>query len=62
MLIDVAVAGERNVIKTEAEKFLKCKDLTAETQRMWKLNKKGVNEKRMALIGSWLLETKLIHN
>jgi hypothetical protein len=35
MLIDVAIPGDRNVIKTEAEKILKYKDLTIEIQRMW---------------------------
>ena len=35
MLIDVAISGDRNVIKKEAEKILKYKDLTIETQRMW---------------------------
>ena len=30
MLIDVAISGERNVIKKEAEKILKYKDLTIE--------------------------------
>jgi hypothetical protein len=39
MLIDVASSGDRNVIKKEAEKILKYKDLTIETQRMW--NVKG---------------------
>jgi hypothetical protein len=34
MLIDVAIPGDRNVIKKEAEKILKYKDLTIETQRM----------------------------
>ena len=33
MLIDVAVSGDRNVIKKEAEKILKYKDLTIEIQR-----------------------------
>jgi len=28
MLIDVAISGDRNVIKKEAEKILECKDLT----------------------------------
>ena len=28
ILIDVAISGDRNVIKKEAEKILKCKDLT----------------------------------
>jgi hypothetical protein len=35
MLIDVAISGDRNVIKKEAEKILKYKDLTIEMQRMW---------------------------
>jgi hypothetical protein len=35
MLIDVAISGDRNVIKKEAERILKYKDLTTEIQRMW---------------------------
>ena len=35
MLIDVAISGEGNVIKKEAEKILKYKDLTIEIKRMW---------------------------
>ena len=35
MLIDVAIPGDRNVIRKEAEKILKYKDLTIEIQRMW---------------------------
>ena len=35
MLIDVAISGDRNVIKKEAEKILKYRDLTIEIQRMW---------------------------
>ena len=35
MLIDVAISGDRNVIKKEAEKILKYRDLTTEIQRMW---------------------------
>jgi hypothetical protein len=35
MLLDVASLGERNVIKKEAEKIIKYKDLTIEIQRMW---------------------------
>jgi hypothetical protein len=34
MLIDVAISGDRNVIKKEAEKISKYKDLTIEIQRM----------------------------
>jgi hypothetical protein len=35
ILIDFAISGKRNVIKNEAEKILKYKDLTIEIQRMW---------------------------
>jgi hypothetical protein len=35
MLIAVTVSGDRNVIQKEAEKILKCKDLSIEIQRMW---------------------------
>ena len=35
VLTDVAISGDRNVIKKEAEKILKYKDLTIEIQRMW---------------------------
>jgi hypothetical protein len=35
MLIDVAISGDRHVIKKEAGKILKHKDLTIEIQRMW---------------------------
>ena len=37
MLIDVAISGDRNVIKKEAEKVLKYKDITIEIQRMWNI-------------------------
>jgi hypothetical protein len=40
MLIDVAIPGDRNVIKKEAEKILKYKDLITETQRMWNVKTK----------------------
>jgi hypothetical protein len=40
MLIDVVIAGDRNVIKKEAEKILKYKDLTTEIQRMWNVKTK----------------------
>jgi len=39
MLIDVAIPEDRNVIKKEAEKILKYKDLIIEIQSMW--NVKG---------------------
>jgi dihydrodipicolinate reductase len=35
MLIDVAISGDRNVIKKETEKILKYKDPKIEIQRMW---------------------------
>ena len=34
MLIDVAISGDRNVIKKEADKILKYEDLTIEIQRV----------------------------
>jgi hypothetical protein len=40
MLIDVPIAGDRNVIKKEAEKILKYKDLITEIQRMWNVKTK----------------------
>ena len=41
MLIDVANSGDRNVIKKEAEKILKYKDLTIAIQRLWNVKTKG---------------------
>jgi hypothetical protein len=35
MLIDVAIPGDRNVIKKEAEEILKYKYLATEIHRMW---------------------------
>jgi len=36
MSIDVGISGDRNtIIKKEAEKIIKYKDLTTEVQRMW---------------------------
>jgi hypothetical protein len=40
MLIDVAISGDRNVIKKEVEEVLKYKDLTIEIQRMWNVKTK----------------------
>jgi len=42
MLIDIAISGDRNVIKKEAEKILKYKDLTIETQCMWNVKTKVI--------------------
>jgi hypothetical protein len=35
MLMNVAISGDKNVVKKEAEKILKYRDLTTETQYMW---------------------------
>jgi hypothetical protein len=40
MLIDVAIPGDRNVIKKIAQKILKYKDLIIEIQRMWNVKTK----------------------
>jgi hypothetical protein len=40
MLIAVAIPGDRNVIKKEAGKILKYKDLTIKIQRMWNVKTK----------------------
>jgi hypothetical protein len=42
MLIDIAIPRDRNVIKKEAEKILKYKDLTTEIQRMWNVKAKVI--------------------
>jgi hypothetical protein len=43
VLIDVAISGDRNVIKKEADKILKSKDLTIEIQRMWNVKTKVIS-------------------
>jgi hypothetical protein len=40
MLNDVAIPGDRNLIKKEAEKILKYKDFITEIQRMWNVKTK----------------------
>jgi hypothetical protein len=40
MLIDVAIPGDRNVIKIEAKKILKCEDLIIEIQPTWNVKTK----------------------
>jgi len=42
MLIDVAISGDRNVIKKETEKILKYKYLTIEIERMWNVKTKVI--------------------
>jgi hypothetical protein len=41
MLIDVAVSGDRNVVKKEAEKVLKYAYFSIEIQHMWIVKKKS---------------------
>jgi len=42
MLTDVAISGDRNVIKKETEKILKYKDLTIEIRLMWNVKTKVI--------------------
>ena len=42
MFIDLAISGDSNVIKKEAEKILKYKVLTIEIQRMWNVKTKVI--------------------
>jgi len=42
MLTDAAISGDRNVIKKEAWKILKYKDLTIEIQHMWNVKTKVI--------------------
>jgi len=42
MLIDAAISEDRNVIKKEAEKILKYKDLITEIQCMWNVKAKVI--------------------
>ena len=42
MLIEVAISGDQNVTKKEAEKILKYEDLTIEIQRMWNVKTKVI--------------------
>jgi hypothetical protein len=54
MLIDVAVSGDRSVIKKEVEKILKYKNLIIEIKRMWNVKTKVI----LVIIGA--TETILI--
>ena len=42
MFICVALPGDRNVIKKEAEKILKYKDFIIQVQRMWNVKEKVI--------------------
>jgi hypothetical protein len=43
ILLDLAVSGDRNVMKKEGEKILQHKDLTTETQNMWNIKTKVIS-------------------
>jgi len=42
MLMDLEITGDRNVIKKETEKILKCEDFITEIQRMWNAKSKVI--------------------
>jgi hypothetical protein len=42
MLIDVAIPGDRNMIKKEAEKILKYQNFIIEIQHMWNVKAKVI--------------------
>jgi hypothetical protein len=42
ILVDVAIPGDRNMIKNEAQKILKYTDLITEIQRMWNVTAKVI--------------------
>jgi hypothetical protein len=42
MLIDVAISGDRNVMKKDTEMILKYKNLTIEIQRTWNIKIKVI--------------------
>ena len=42
VLIDVAISGDRNLIKKEADMILKYKDLKIEMQRLWNVKTKVI--------------------
>jgi uncharacterized protein YlxP (DUF503 family) len=41
-LLNVAISGDRNMIKKEAEKILKYKDLTTEIRHTWTVKTKVI--------------------
>jgi hypothetical protein len=52
MLIDVEISGDINVIKKEAEKILKYKDLITEIQCMWNVTAKVIPVLLMGATGT----------
>jgi hypothetical protein len=57
MLMYAVISGDRKMIKKEAEKILKHKDLTIEIQRVWNVKNESyiVNN-----VGNWN-QMKIIH-
>ena len=43
LLTDVAISGDRNVVKKETDKILKYEDLTIEIQRTWNVKTKVIS-------------------
>ena len=52
MLIDVAISGDRYVIRKEVEKILNCKILAIEIQSMWNL--------KIEIQSMWNLKTRVM--
>jgi len=50
LIIVIIISGDRNVIKKEAEKILKYKDLTIEIHRMWNVKTKVITSNNR---GNW---------
>jgi hypothetical protein len=50
MLIDVAIPGDRNVVRKEAQKIIKYKDLVIKIQCMWNVKAKSDTSNNM---GDW---------
>jgi len=48
ILIDIAISGDKNVIKIESVKILTYKDLVTEIQRMWNVKANMI----LAIIGA----------
>ena len=46
MLIDIAISGDRNVIKIKYERILKYRSLTTEVQRMWNVKQNVITSNK----------------
>ena len=73
MLIDVAIPGDRNVIKKEAKKIFKYKDLTIDElqtmahqlnliARKYKMAISSTKTKSMAMCGNYIQRVKIVIN